>query len=119
MDYSTIMLVTQAVHPIATVASCHCWTREYKRKHGGSDNSKFRHAFLLLVSGNANDQTWKRQEVSGLGSEKIFDKSPTPDERGRQVRLFTDNAAEDNEPWLRFRSFARFRECAVDSGLPG
>jgi hypothetical protein len=51
------VLVMQAVHPITAVASCHCWTREYKRKHGGSDNSKFRHASLLLVSGNANDQT--------------------------------------------------------------
>jgi hypothetical protein len=57
MDYSAIVLVMHTVHPIAAVASCHCWTREYKRKHGGSDNSKFRHAFPLFVSGNANDQT--------------------------------------------------------------
>ena len=66
MDHSAIVLVMHAVHPIAAVASCHCRTREYKRKHGGSDNSEFRHAFLLLISGNANEQTEKQKEVPVL-----------------------------------------------------
>src|ERR1700733_808970 len=53
MDYPAIVLVMDTVHPVAAIACGHCRTREYKRKHGGSDNSRFRHASLLLVSGNA------------------------------------------------------------------
>jgi hypothetical protein len=43
MNHSAIVLVMHAVHSRAATASCHCRTREYKRKCGGSDNSEFRH----------------------------------------------------------------------------
>ncbi|MGB9118335.1 hypothetical protein [Bradyrhizobium sp.] len=43
MQRKAIVLVIHAVHSMAATAGCHCRTREYKRKCGGSNYSELRH----------------------------------------------------------------------------
>jgi NAD(P)-dependent dehydrogenase (short-subunit alcohol dehydrogenase family) len=58
----TIELVIRVVHSIAATAS-HCWTCEYKRKGGCSNESEVRHAFLLFVLETQTPSRWPACQV--------------------------------------------------------
>jgi hypothetical protein len=50
MDHSGIVRLIRVVHSIAVTAGGDCWTREHKRKGGGSDNSEIRHNRFSFIN---------------------------------------------------------------------